>query len=334
MDSSGPAPLRWSSVFGSLGVVALAVTFGLAGCRRATAVSSPEVEPSSVGPAPGFFSRLASAIGFSQDSDVPSYTGHDARGIPHYAQRTFTPEERGLLRAVYGVEDPSRLYVSDSTEGGLLEYDTQVKRCMTCYVNSYTIGFVSIRRPGESWEDLERRVRTMRRSDFPAWALVESTALDELDPETRPLIERMLADARAAGFRLRITAAYRSPEREAFLFWEGGGRTHTLTSLHSYGRAVDVVVGDGNLGNRATRAAWVGFRQWVRRYDSGAFHILGRPDASWDWPHVEVPSSDVGFRSIDDALAVARRCVAGQARAPTVSCNFPSHAVPTASRKP
>src|SRR5438105_4325431 len=83
--------------------------------------------------------------------------GPDARGIPRYTQREFTAEERALLRNAYGIEDPELLYVSDSSEDGLLKYDTQRKRCARCYVNSYGIGFVSIRRSGESWEALERR---------------------------------------------------------------------------------------------------------------------------------------------------------------------------------
>ena len=69
------------------------------------------------------------------------------------------------------------------TEDGLLKYDTQVKRCPTCYVNSYRVGFISIRRPVESWEELERRVHTMRRADFPAWARIPSTSTQDLDPD-------------------------------------------------------------------------------------------------------------------------------------------------------
>lgn len=48
----------------------------------------------------------------------------------------------------------------------------------------------------------------------------------------------MLRDARAAGFRIEVTATHRSPLQEAFLMAKGGGRTHTLTSNHSYGHAL------------------------------------------------------------------------------------------------
>jgi hypothetical protein len=82
----------------------------------------------------------------------------------------------------------------------------------------------------------------------------------------------------------------------------------TLTSLHSYGRAIDVVVGDGNLGRRATRQQWIAFRRWVTRYQGNDFRILGTPERTWDWRHVEMPTSSVGFRTIEAALARGREC--------------------------
>jgi hypothetical protein len=258
----------------------------------------------------GVVGRAASAIGLgSRRRELPAYTGTDARGVPHYARQEFTDEERRLLRDAYGIEDPNRLYVSDSTEGGLLKYDTRVKRCRACYVNSYRVGFVSVRRPGETWEEVERRVRAMRPRDFSAPARVSGErSLADLDPAVRGDVERMLADARRAGFALRVVATYRSPEHEAYLMAMGGGRTLTLTSLHSYGRAIDVVVGDGNIGRRATRAQWIAFRRWVSRYKGDTFRILGTPERTWDWRHVEMPTSSVGFRTIDAALDRARRC--------------------------
>jgi hypothetical protein len=258
----------------------------------------------------GAVGRVASALGLgSRARELPPYTGTDARGIPRYARRTFTDEERRLLRDVYGVADPNRLYVSDSTEDGLLKYDTRIKRCRTCYVNSYRIGFVSVRRRGESWDEVERRVRAMRPRDFTAAARASSnTSTADLDPDIRGDVERMLADARRAGFALRVVATYRSPEHEAYLMAIGGGRTHTLTSLHSYGRAIDVVVGDGNLRRRATRAQWIAFRRWVTVYKGDDFRILGTPERTWDWRHVEMPTASIGFRTIDAALDRARAC--------------------------
>lgn len=258
-----------------------------------------------------------------------AYTGHDVRGIPYYARRTFSAEERKLLRAAYGVENPNRLYVSDSTPEGVLKYDTQVKRCAACYVNSYRVGFVSIRQRAESWDQLERRVHRMTSKDFPPSATVKTTSLSALDPDIRADVKRMLADARRAGFRLATTETYRSPEREAYLMMLGGSRTHTLTSLHSYGRAVDVAVDDANPTHGHTRADWIAFRRWISGYRQGEFRFVGAPDRTWDWPHVSIPSSAVGFRSIGAALARAQRCLSaqasGQASKPTVSCDFEPH---------
>src|ERR687896_2594403 len=44
-----------------------------------------------------------------------SYMGRDGEGVPHYIQRPFSAEERLLLREQLGIEDPSRLYLSDSS---------------------------------------------------------------------------------------------------------------------------------------------------------------------------------------------------------------------------
>lgn len=258
------------------------------------------------------------------DESPFGYAGHDARGIPHYATRPFTAEERALLREVFGVEDPGRLYISDSTDEGILKYDTRAKRCRTCYVDSYRIGFVSVRRPGESWEEVERRVREMTARDFGPASHVGSTSTAALDPDVREVAEQMLGDARRAGFHLRVVATYRSSEREAYLMALGHGRTHTVTSLHSYGRALDVAVDDGNLRHRRTRRDWVAFRRWVTRYRGGAFRVLGMPDRTWDWPHVELPSPDIGFRTIDAAIARARSCTrtGGGAEPMPEPCDF------------
>jgi hypothetical protein len=270
---------------------------------------------------------FASGPDTTNDS-AAAYEGVDSRGIPHYSSLDLSHADSDLLRRAYGVEDPHRLYVSDSTEEGILKYDTERKRCLTCYVNSYRIGYVSVRRTGESWEQAERRVRSTPARVFTGGAEPASTSTADLDPEVRPIAEAMLHDAKAAGFHLRVSATYRSPLREAFLMAEGRGRTHTLTSNHSYGRAIDVVVDDGNRGHARTKEDWIAFRRWVVRYraPSGkSFRVLGRLDHTWDWPHVELPSSEIGFRTIDDAIRRARECLASGA---TISCNFPPHLPP------
>lgn len=262
-----------------------------------------------------FIAQLAESVGAGSE-----YTGHGPDGVPHYAQRPFTEQERALLRQVYGIEDPSRLYLSDSSDEALLKYDTAVKRCASCLVNSYVVGFASVRNPGESWEQLEQRVRSMRPGDFSSSSRLINRSTADLDPDVREVVDQMLADARRAGFALRVMETYRSPEREAYLMAASRGSTHTLTSLHAYGRALDILVDDGNVSHKATRTHWIAFRRWVTAYKDSTFRILGAADKTWDWAHVEVPSADIGFRTIESALARAQACSADGAKSTT--CDF------------
>jgi len=256
-------------------------------------------------------------------ADALSYSGTDAHGIPHYLTRTLSEEARHVLRLAYGVVSPSHLYISDSTPDGLLKYDPEPKPCSTCYVNSYRIGFVSIRKPGESWDDLQRRVRTPHRSSFsPSSRLVLSSSVGAMDPDIQDEVRQMLDAARRAGFPIRVVSTYRSPEQEALLMAKGGGRTHTLTSLHSYGRALDVSIGDGNVNNSSTRRSWIAYRRWVTGFQGDDFRILGTPDHSWDWAHVELPSDRIGFRSVDEAITSGRACLS---RPSARACEFLPH---------
>ena len=255
-------------------------------------------------------------------SDGIRYAGTDARGIPRYMTRPVTNEGRRVLRQAFGVVFPSHLYLSDSTPAGVLKYDPVTKPCLTCYVNSYRVGFVSIRKHGESWDGLQHRVGALRRTSFRPASLVSSSSVSAMDPDVQVEVGQMLDAARRAGFRLRVVNTYRSPEQEALLMAEGRGRTHTLTSLHSYGRAIDVSVGDGNLSHPATRRSWIGFRRWVTGFRQNDFRVLGTPDRSWDWAHVELPNARIGFSSVDDAIAAGRACLE---RSSASTCEFSPH---------
>ena len=65
---------------------------------------------------------------------------------------------------------------------------------------------------------------------------------------------------------------------------------------------------DGNLGNPVTRGHWIAFRRWVAANEAGSFRLIGAPDRSWDWPHIEYVDGPPGFRSIEELLATARWC--------------------------
>jgi hypothetical protein len=235
--------------------------------------------------------------------------GRDGEGVPHYIQRPFSAEERLLLREQLGIEDPSRLYLSDSSSHRYLVYDTERDR-EGVIVMSERVGAASVRRPRESWEQLERRVRRMRASSFDPAVRVPDTSLASLHPAVRSRTERMLAAARQAGFRVRVAETNRSPERQAYLLSRRGGRTFTATSHHTGGWAVDVVVGDGNHRHRRTRREWVAFRRWLLAYGGGSFRIIGTPEQTWDWSHIDISGGPSGFRSVEELLAAARGCAA------------------------
>jgi hypothetical protein len=173
-------------------------------------------------------------------------------------------------------------------------------------VRTYRVGAESIRQEGETWEGLERRIRTMSPADFPAGVRKADTSLASLDPSTQAAFARMLREARLAGHRVRVTESYRSPERQAYLLVRGGGLTFTATSKHSAGRALDIVVGDGNLKSPRTRARWIAFRRWVQSFEGGRFRLIGEPAKSWDWPHVELAGGAAGYASVEELLAAAR----------------------------
>ena len=249
-----------------------------------------------------------------------SYQGRGANGVPHYIQRPFSLEEHWLLREQFGIEDPSRLYLSDSSSSRYLVYDTERDREGTV-VMSHRVDAASIRQPRESWEELERRVRAMRASAFHPSVRVPDRSLVSLDPVVRPQIERMLAGARRAGFRIRVAETTRSTERQAYLLSRGRGRTFTATSRHTGGWAVDVIVGDGNIRHRRTRHQWIAFRRWLLARGDGPWQIIGTPERSWDWPHIEISGGPTGFQTVEELLAAARRCAARPHHPALIPCS-------------
>jgi hypothetical protein len=50
--------------------------------------------------------------------------------------------------------------------------------------------------------------------------------------------------------------------------------------------------------------------------------VLGRLDHTWDWPHVDLPSANIGFGNIEEAVRRGRACLTPSA---TVPCNFAPH---------
>ncbi len=252
--------------------------------------------------------RHTSAARVVSEYPRASYAGRDERGVLRYLGRAFSEEERDLLRREFGIEEPQRLYLSDTLPGATLTYDTDWDRGERDLVSSYRIGAASVRQPGESWEELERRLASTLPESFPASTHQVDRSLGSLDSVVRPHVARVLAAARRAGFRVRIAEARRSAERQAYLLALDSRLTHTATSRHAEGFAVDVVVDDGNLRNSVTRAHWIAFRRWVVANEADTFRLIGAPDQSWDWPHIEYIDGPPGFHSVEQLLDAARRC--------------------------
>jgi hypothetical protein len=294
------------------------------------AISLPVALPAQMEEAPQGYtcygcapSRDSAAL--ERESRPESYMGRDAHGVPHYIDRLFSGEEQALLREHFGIEDPSRLYLSDSSSMAYLVYDTERDRRGTV-VMSHRVDGASIRQPGETWEELERRIREMPPSAFHRKVRVPDTSVGSLHPVARAQFERMLAAARRAGFRVRVAETARSAERQAYLLSRGRGGTFTATSRHTEGWAVDVIVGDGNLRHRRTRHKWIGFRRWLMARSDGPWHIIGTPERSWDWAHIEISGGRTGFQSVEELLAVAQVCAARSDFVPSRGQTYLQHA--------
>jgi hypothetical protein len=236
------------------------------------------------------------------------YAGRDGEGVPRYIQRAFSANERRLLREQFGIEEPARLYLSDTLPGASLIYDSDYDQGERHLVSSYRVGAASVRQPGETWEALERRLAATSPASFPPATHHADRSLASLDSTVRPAFDRLLASARQAGFRVRVTESRRSAERQAYLLILDGHLTHTATSRHADGFAVDVVVDGGDLRSPVTRKHWIAFRRWVLATWSGEFRLIGAADRSWDWPHIEYVEGPPAFDSVEELLAAARWC--------------------------
>ena len=109
-----------------------------------------------------------------------------------------------------------------------------------------------------------------------------------LHPSMRARVARVMADIDAAGLPLRVFEAWRSPERQRYLFAQGRtrpGRIITYAraweSYHQYGLAVDIVgYVDGNWTWNLSDAVW------SRMHAIGASHGLER--LGFETPHLQL----------------------------------------------
>ncbi len=325
---------RWGGVVGA--------AFALSACGAARPPAPAVVPPvAAAAPAPDTAALRAAAVAaaaaprdtarlapapLALDS-APPLDPTDGSGrvrwIGREADHTLAPADRALLRTVFGIDDVRRIYIP-TTAGEVLRYAAHAPGCPTlenggrpttrggaCRVVGVRIGLAAPRDTGETWDAFTARVE---HGGPRAWTAsggrTEYAGLDALDPDARPAFERLVADARAAGFPIHIRETFRTPERQAAILSRNDGRTTTLTSAHSYGRAVDISVA-------GRHSAWVEFRRWVLRQQNGAFRLIGTPESTWDWPHVEyvgaATATPLGYRTVDALVAAARACRAGAA---------------------
>jgi hypothetical protein len=285
----------------------------LAACATGRRAPAPTPAPAAaVAPPPDAPRPPGPAAAVPLEPSALAYAGAGRDGRPRYVGDVLPPEDRAAMLQAFGVDDPSRLYLPDSSPGAILRYDLRTPAPLPLgseHQLTVRVGYPSARRRGESWDAFAARVLRTPAAAFSPAARTVTARLDALDADARVGFTALLADARRAGFAVRVTETWRSAERQAWLLARGRGRTLTLTSAHMTGRAADVVVGDGNLRRAATRRRWVAFRRWAQAYGGGnRFRIIGTPERTWDWPHVELADDPHGFRSVDDALAAAHDC--------------------------
>lgn len=287
---------------------------------------APPVDTAGVGAA---VAAGAAAAGPPADPELP-VDPTDGRGgvrwVGRDADRTIPAADRALLRTVFGIDDVRRLFLP-AAGGDVLRYASHAPGCSdesrvgarrgSCRVVSVRVGLAAPRAAGETWDGYTGRVV---RGGTGAWAAdgrVQYQALGALVPEAARAFERLVDDARAAGFPVHVRETFRTPERQAYILARGDGRTTTATSAHSYGRAVDLSVADGAIGRRSTYRTWVDFRRWVLGQQNGAFRLIGTPERTWDWPHVEYVGTTggppLGYPTVDALVAAARACRSGSA---------------------
>ena len=120
-----------------------------------------------------------------------------SRRSPLHPALLLARSERRLLREQFGIEEPGRLYLSDTIDRGVPQLRHRARpgrrAAGALLPGGRAVRAAAPARPGRSSSDGWRRLRP---DDFPASARMADTSLASLDPEARPAFERMLAAAR------------------------------------------------------------------------------------------------------------------------------------------
>ncbi|HEU0217266.1 MAG TPA: D-alanyl-D-alanine carboxypeptidase family protein [Stellaceae bacterium] len=115
-----------------------------------------------------------------------------------------------------------------------------------------------------------------------------------LHPAMRTRVASVMAEIEAADLPLKVFEAWRSPERQRFLYAQGRTRTGEVVtnaqaweSYHQYGLAVDIV--------GFVRGNWtwdLPSANWARLHEIGAEH--GLEWLSWEKPHLQLADLRIG----------------------------------------
>ena len=185
------------------------------------------------------------------------------------------------LPAVTVTPDPSRYgagRVYRRAEGGPLLYDSPVVGPDGKRATHRLSEIVPRLRPGQTVDEYEQETIARAANVAPIPAVRDLEALQE---DVRPHVERLLAEARAAGVNLTVGETLRSQDRQDTLFRQGRGGggspvTWTLTSNHTPGRAADLVA-----------SSPAGYRWIQENAPRFGFRVLGASDPG----HIEMPAA-------------------------------------------
>lgn len=121
--------------------------------------------------------------------------------------------------------------------------------------------------------------------------------LDSLHPAVRERIARVLERLHAEGLPFRVFEAYRTPDRQQYLYEQGRTRPGSIVtrakaweSLHQYGLAADLVLFENNRwswDDKGPKARW-----WARLKEIGREE--GLEPLSWEAPHLQFPGKSAG----------------------------------------
>lgn len=122
------------------------------------------------------------------------------------------------------------------------------------------------------------------------------TNLDHLHPAVRDACSKILADLAAASLPFELFEAFRTPERQAFLYAQGRTTPGPIVtkarpwgSYHQYGLAIDLVLKLNGQWSWSTSGAHK--QSWDRMNAIGQQH--GLEPLSWEKPHLQLAGLDI-----------------------------------------